>query len=54
MKVTLLITTYNRPEYLRRCLASVKRAGITDVLIIDDCSTDTERCSLLKRAVIEI
>ncbi len=42
MKVTLLITTYNRPEYLKRCLASVKRAGITDVLIVDDCSTNDE------------
>ncbi len=42
MKVTLLICSYNRPEYLKRCLASVKRAGITDVLIFDDCSTDKE------------
>ncbi len=43
MKVTLLITTYNRPAYLRRCLASVKRAGITDVVIIDDCSNGETR-----------
>jgi glycosyltransferase involved in cell wall biosynthesis len=48
MKTALLITTFNRPDYLRRCLASVKRAGIKDVLIVDDCSTDKETLELLK------
>lgn len=44
MKTTLLITTYNRPEYLRQCLDSVKRlAEMPDaIFIIDDCSTDSE------------
>ncbi len=50
MKVTLLITTFNRPEYLKRCLASVKRAGITDVLIVDDCSTDKETIRLINES----
>lgn len=48
MKTTLLITTYNRPAYLKRCLDSVKRAGIKDVLIVDDCSSDPETLRLLQ------
>lgn len=47
MKTTLLITTFNRPQYLKRCLASVKRAGITDVLIVDDCSNNPETKQLV-------
>lgn len=48
MKVTILLTTYNRPQYLKRCLASLKRANITDVLIVDDCSTDNETLKLIQ------
>jgi glycosyltransferase involved in cell wall biosynthesis len=43
MKVGLLITTFNRPEYLQECLNSVEVAYIpveTEIVIIDDCSTD--------------
>lgn len=53
MKTTLLITTYNRPQYLKRCLASVKRAGITDVLIVDDASTNQETLQILSEAAKE-
>lgn len=43
MKVFLLITTYNRPEYLQKCLGSLSKAdllGISAMVIVDDCSTD--------------
>lgn len=44
MKIGLLITTYNRPDYLRQCLESLKAADLTgvDVMIWDSESTDTE------------
>lgn len=44
MKTALLICTYNRPEYLEQTLSSLSRAdlsGLNDILIVDDCSTDT-------------
>lgn len=39
--VTILITTYNRPEYLDKCLASVISQDFKDyeIIVIDDCST---------------
>ncbi len=43
MKLSLLITTYERPDYLYRCLESLKTSGITkdiQVLIVDDNSKD--------------
>lgn len=43
MKIGLLICTYNRPDYLQQCLASIKAADIpvtTEICIVDDCSTD--------------
>ena len=43
MKLGLLITTYERPDYLYRCLESLKTSGITkdiQVLIVDDNSKD--------------
>lgn len=51
MKVGLLIATYNRPQYLRQCLESIKRADIpvgTDILIIDDYSTDPETIKIIR------
>jgi glycosyltransferase involved in cell wall biosynthesis len=43
MKVGLLITTYNRPNYLKECLESVKAASKPDlILLVDDHSTDAE------------
>lgn len=49
MKIGLLICTYNRPEYLRQCLASVAACELplsTEICIIDDNSTDvmTRQC----------
>lgn len=52
MVVGLLICTFNRPDYLRQCLDSIRRAEIppeTKILIVDDCSTDEET----KRLIIE-
>jgi GT2 family glycosyltransferase len=42
MKIGLLITTYNRPDYLRQCLNSLKQADFTGVFacVIDDGTTD--------------
>lgn len=44
-KIGLLITTFNRPEYLRQCLESVRRSDIPEgstIMIVDDASTDPE------------
>ena len=44
MKVALIITTYNRPDLLKRCISSVQNIERGDyelvVTIIDDASTD--------------
>lgn len=49
MKIGLLICTYNRPEYLKRCLDSLSKADLTDVdvLIYDDASTDQVTRSMI-------
>lgn len=49
MKLGILITTYNRPAYLRECLDSLKRADLSGcvVNIIDDASTDAETIRLI-------
>jgi len=52
MKTGLLITTFNRPEYLSECLDSVRNIVQFEgdellVLIVDDCSTDPETLSLI-------
>ena len=41
MKVALVIPTYNRPEYVKRCYASlVKLTTQPDyIMVVDDCST---------------
>lgn len=49
-KLSLLVTCYNRPQYLRQCLESIKRSDLSQVntvLIIDDCSTDQETLRLI-------
>lgn len=46
----LIITTYNRPEYLSRCLQSIKKSGLpinTVIIISDDCSTDPQTIKLI-------
>lgn len=48
----LQINTFNRPEYLAECLASVKAADLrgVKVIIVDDCSTDRETLQLIKKS----
>jgi len=52
MKAGLLITTFNRPEYLSECLDSVRNIVQFEgdellILIVDDASTDPETLSLI-------
>jgi len=50
MKVAILLTTFNRPEYLRQCLWSLERADLSkvkEILFIDDASTDSEVLKLI-------
>lgn len=49
MTTCLILTTYNRPEYLTRCLASLLQLQqLPDLLmIIDDCSTNPDVTQLL-------
>lgn len=50
MKTGLIITTFNRPGYLKQCLESVSRADLSQintVLIVDDCSADPETRRLI-------
>jgi len=50
MKLGIFITTYNRPEYLRLCFESLKRADLpkgTSILIVDDASSSQETCDLI-------
>jgi glycosyltransferase involved in cell wall biosynthesis len=52
MRVALLLTTYNRPNYLKKCLWSLERANwskVDNYMIIDDASTDAETLSLLNQ-----
>ena len=49
MQTALIVTTYNRPKYLRECLDSLKRLNTApDILLIsDDNSTDEETIELI-------
>ena len=43
MKVALIVTIYNRPEYLKKCFDSLSKANFpseTTIYLIDDASTD--------------
>jgi glycosyltransferase involved in cell wall biosynthesis len=54
--VSLLVTTYNRPNYLHQCLDSVKKADLSQldtVMVIDDCSTDKETIRLINEFELE-
>lgn len=47
MKTGIVITTFNRPEYLRQLLSSL--TGVkAEILIVDDASTDKETLALIK------
>src|SRR5436190_13551853 len=50
MKLGIVITTFERPQYLKECLDSLKRADIpdgTEIIIVDDCSKNQETKSLI-------
>lgn len=52
MKIGILIPCYNRPEYLKQCLWSLERVELpefTDILIIDDCSTNADTVQLIDK-----
>lgn len=53
---SLIITTYNRPQYLQQCFDSIRRADLSQidtVLVIDDCSTDKETIRLINDFELE-
>jgi len=50
MKVAVIVTTFNRPQYLSQCLAALKRAKFpsgTVLMIVDDASTDRETIRMI-------
>ncbi|MBP6477750.1 MAG: glycosyltransferase family 2 protein [Chitinophagaceae bacterium] len=50
MKIGLIVTTFNRPEYLQKCLESIKNADTSQletILIVDDCSDNPQTRSLI-------
>ena len=50
MKITLLITTYNRPQYLEKCLASLMKAKYPkgcSIMIVDDASNNERTIELI-------
>jgi glycosyltransferase involved in cell wall biosynthesis len=56
MKIGLLITTYNRPDYLEKCLGSLNHSDLNsdvEVLIVDDCSTDKRTIELIESGYLE-
>jgi len=51
MKLGIVITTYNRPYYLRQCLDSLKNAVLpenTTLLFVDDASDDDQVRSMIE------
>lgn len=49
-KIGIVITTYNRPEYLRQCLDSLRLADLSKIrciLFVDDHSTDSSVVQLI-------
>lgn len=50
MTTALILTTFNRPEYLKRCLESLQQLEELPLyyVIVDDCSTDKETLSILQ------
>ena len=56
MKLGLIITTFNRVDYLRQCLSSISKADLSQVatiMIVDDCSTDKETIKLINDFELE-
>lgn len=52
MKIAILVIIYNRPNYLKQCLESIKRADlnlISEIAIADDGSTDSQTIELIEQ-----
>lgn len=50
MKVSLIVTCYNRPQYLKRCLESIKNSNheaLQTILLVDDFSSNKETIDLI-------
>lgn len=55
MKLGIVIPCYNRADYLRQCLDSLKAARIpegTEIVFVDDKSTDKETVNILNHASV--
>ena len=53
-RISTIITTYNRPEHLRRCLASLERQTLLpDEVIVADDGSDLEHVPALEEVVRE-
>lgn len=55
MKVGLIVTCYNRPEYLSKCIDSLERAdklSNLEVVFVDDCSTDERVMRMIRNVNI--
>lgn len=51
MRTTLIITSYNRPEYLKRCYESIAACELPynlNIILVDDASTDEETLRLFR------
>ena len=43
LKISVIVPFYNTPlEYFRECLNALKKLNVFEVILIDDCSTDTK------------
>lgn len=57
MKLGIVIPCYNRPQYLKECLWSLKNADlsqVSEVLLIDDNSTDPQTIQLIEEFELDI
>lgn len=56
MKIGVIITTFNRPQYLKRCLESIRNADLSlvdTILISDDHSDDPETKRLINEFEVD-
>ena len=55
MKFTILITTYNRLDLLKRAINSALEQTIKcEIIVVDDCSTDDTNANLCKYILIRL
>src|ERR1700748_1206703 len=49
-KISLIVPVFNRPDYLRRCIDSLKKLNPspTGIIYVDDASTNTETLSIIE------